>query len=142
MAQNFYSELYYHFVWRTKDRVRLILPEFEKTVWLQIKDKCVKYGGIPLEVGGIEDHVHMLIGGPPTLLLSEFIGKVKGASSHDINASRLFRSRFAWGEGYGVLSLAKRDVPGVRNYIRRQREHHTAGTANATMERIEPDDVG
>src|SRR5579862_4725437 len=124
MAQNYYSELYYHFVWRTKDRARLILPEFEKAVWLQIKDKCVKYGGIPIEVGGIEDHVHMLMGGPPTLLLSEFIGKVKGAASHDINASRMFRSGFAWGEGYGVLSLAKRNVTAVRKYIVGQRDHH------------------
>jgi putative transposase len=69
-------------------------------------------------------------------------GKVKGASSHDINAARMIATRFAWGEGYGVLSLAKRNVAAVRNYIAKQREHHSSGTSIAKMERVEPDDIG
>lgn len=135
MAQNYYAELYYHFVWRTKGRLKLITADLEAPVWNKIKAKAEEFGGYPIEVGGIEDHVHLLISTPPNVLLSEFIGKVKGSVSHFVNDELNAPHRFHWGEGYGVLSLAKVNVSGVRAYIRNQRQHHARGTFNKTMER-------
>ena len=138
MARNYYAEIYYHFVWRTKGRLPMIISDYEKLVWQEIKNKVVKYGGVPLEVGGIADHVHLLIQAQPTLMPSEFIGKVKGGSSYDIN--RQTRMRMAWGEGYGVLTLAKINVDGVRAYIRNQRERHKVNRLRPVMERCEPEE--
>ena len=139
MARNYYCELYFHFVWRTKHRAPLITQAIESALWAAIKKKCIEYGAVPIEVGGIEDHIHLLVSTQPTLLLSDFIGKVKGATSHYINHGLSPNGHFQWGEGYGVLSLAKKNVESVQQYIRNQRQHHQKSTINATLERSESD---
>ena len=141
MAQNYYAELFFHFIWRTKNRQALITPDLEPAIWAKILSKSTELGAYPLEVGGIEDHVHQLVNTPPTLLLSEFIGTVKGSVSHYVNHDLHSAQRFHWGEGCGVLSLAKRDAPGVRSYIRNQRPHHIRKTCNAKMERCNQTDA-
>jgi putative transposase len=138
MAQNYYAELYFHFVWQTKGRLKLIKPDIQNAVWGKILEKSREYGGFPVEIGGIEDHVHLLVSTPPTVLLSEFIGKVKGSTSHFVNTELNASCRFHWGEGYGVLSLAKKDCRAVAAYIKNQRQHHARNSPNAKMERIDP----
>ena len=93
-----------------------------------------------MEAGGIEDHVHLLVSGEPTLTLSEFIGQLKGSTSYEINRARWLPNHFQWGEGYGVLSLAKRGTDAVRRYIRRQREHHATESYVEIMERCDKSD--
>jgi len=139
MAQNYYAELYFHFVWQTKGRLKLITPEIERSIWDQILAKSREYGAFPIEIGGIEDHIHLLVSTPPSVLLSEFIGKVKGSTSHFVNTELHAPHRFHWGEGYGVLSLAKKDCRAVAAYIANQRQHHARKSINAKMERIDPD---
>jgi REP element-mobilizing transposase RayT len=134
MAQNYYSELYYHYVWRTKGNLALIVPEIKGQLLSEIISKSRELGAYPLEVGGTVDHMHLLVGAPPTLLPSDFIGKVKGSTSHYVNHQLNSPCRLHWNESYGVLSLAKRDVPAVRRYIQDQVSHHTRGTTNKKME--------
>ena len=54
MAQNYYAELYYHFVWATKGRLPLLTDEIEKPVWTAITSKCRELGAFPIVIGGIE----------------------------------------------------------------------------------------
>ena len=138
MVQNYYAELYYHFVWRTKGSLRLITPNLEIRLRAAIKTKCVELGVHCIEVGGTDDHVHLLVSAPPTVLLSDFIGKLKGSTSHCVNHELRLAPRFQWGEGYGVLSMAKRNVAAVRRYVQNQKFHHSRNSANATMERCAP----
>ena len=137
MARNYYSELFFHFIWQTKGRQKLISGDLEKQIWGQITKKSSELGAYPIAVGGIEDHVHLLVGTEPTLMLSDFIGKLKGGTSHWINHELGSPRRFHWGEGYGVLSLAKANVGGVRNYIRNQKAHHDRNSFRPTMERCD-----
>ena len=134
MAQNYYAELYFHFVWRTKGSLALIVPEIKGQLHSEIIGKSREQGAYPLEVGGTVDHIHLLVGAPPTLLLSDFIGKVKGSSSHYVNHQLNSACRLHWAEGYGVLSFAKRNVPAVRRYIQDQVAHHARHTTNRKME--------
>ena len=139
MAQNYYSELYFHFVWRTKGSLPLLVPAIRDQLWAEILRKSGELTAYPLEVGGTEDHVHLLVSAPPTLLLSEFIGRVKGSTSHYVNHQLNAAHGLQWAEGYGVLSLAKKSVPAVRQYIQQQAAHHRNRTANARMECCESD---
>jgi putative transposase len=86
------------------------------------------------EVGGIETHIHIAVTIPPTLLISEWIGQVKGASSHYVNHQLVNRKVLDWQTGYGVVSFGTKDLEWVVNYIRNQKEHHKKGT---TVERLE-----
>jgi putative transposase len=140
MAQNYHAELFYHYIWRTKDRRPLIVSELEARIWASIKNRCVQLDAIPIEVGGMPDHVHLLISAPPTLTPATFIGQLKGGNSHFINESLRPAFHFRYGEGYGVLTVAKRNVPAVQRYIQNQKEHHAKETTNATMERCEPEE--
>src|SRR5262245_51944727 len=106
MSRNYYAEINLHVVWHTKNSEPLLTPDLERVARQSIRDRLFKTTGVIFhEIGGTEDHLHLAISIPPTLLISKFIGELKGGSSHDVN---LFQAhlpgRFAWQEGYGVLS--------------------------------------
>ena len=83
--------------------------------------------------GGTQDHVHMLIRIEPQVLISDFVGKLKGASSFEMN--KMFgRSSLNWQRGYGVVSFARRNLTGLQKYVASQKEHHRAGTVRPALE--------
>ena len=87
-----------------------------------------------MKSAGTETHVHIAVTIPPTLLISDWIGKLKGASSHYVNHELANRKVLDWQTGYGVVSFGTKDLEWVVNYIRDQKEHHEKGT---TVERLE-----
>jgi REP element-mobilizing transposase RayT len=94
------------------------------------------------EIGGIETHVHIAVTIPPTLLISEFVGRLKGVSSHDVNQALGRRQKvLEWPSGYGVVSFGTRDLEWVNEYIRNQREHHARGTIHERLERITQEEL-
>ncbi len=80
-------------------------------------------GGIALEINGIHDHVHLLVKAPPTVRFSDFLRDIKANSSK--KAKELGRPKFAWQRRYGAFTVSESQVEVVRNYIRKQEEHHT-----------------
>ena len=89
------------------------------------------------EVGSTDDHIHLVVSVPPTIQPSEWIGKLKGASSHFINHRIANRSVLAWQTGYGVVSFGSKDLAWVAAYVRNQREHHAGGTTHERLERTD-----
>jgi REP element-mobilizing transposase RayT len=84
-----------------------------------------RLGGMPLEIDGVEDHVHTLTALPPTLAVSDVLEKLKTCSSKWVNDNKLLgRRRFAWQRGYGAFTVSASRVPTVRAYIRNQKRHH------------------
>ena len=83
--------------------------------------------GVPEAVGGVADHVHLLIGLRATACLADVVRDVKAVSSRWVHEEIGERS-FAWQEGYGAftVSASQRDV--VRAYIAKQEEHHQKRT--------------
>ena len=81
--------------------------------------------------------MHILITLSPTDLIANVAKNLKGASSHYINKELGLEDILYWQEGYGVLSLRKKDIAIVADYIRRQKEHHQAGTLITKLERWE-----
>ena len=77
--------IYVHFVWATWDRLPLITPEIEAGVHGHIAEKCRELGCWPLEIGGIEDHVHVLVQMSSTVTAALLAKEMKGASSHLVN---------------------------------------------------------
>ena len=72
---------------------------------LKIVNEEAKCGGWPIRHNAMPDHVHLLIRLPPTVKVSEFIGQVKGASTHRFNEEIRPSFKLKWQEGYGVLTL-------------------------------------
>ena len=124
MSQRAFSKIYLHFTWHVKDDQSLLNPDAMKLFCSIVHEKSKNLPGILiLEIGGTKNHVHLAIKAPPTLFIPDWVGEIKGASSHVIK--RLTNGwDFSWQEGYGVVSFKERDVGDVVNYIKNQEQHH------------------
>ena len=133
-SAHIYSEIYLHTNWHCKDDQPMIQPQIEAPLYEFIEQYCQKVKGIHLEkINGTEDHVHLVFQMEPFVLLSDFIGKIKGASSHEINR-RFGLETLRWQRGYGIVSFSKKHLPGVLRYVAEQKEHHRRGTTKEALE--------
>jgi REP-associated tyrosine transposase len=136
MARNYYAEINLHIVWHTKGSAPLLQPKVEAVVHHYLRGRCMNTSGVYLhEIGGIEDHVHLCVSIAPTVLISEFVGQLKGSSAHEANQKLGFKA-LEWQSGYGVVSFGSKDLEWVQSYIRNQRERHERGQAIDRLERI------
>ncbi len=134
-----YWQLFYHFVWGTKNGEPLINLEWEASLHNVIASKAQALGGILHAVGGMPDHVHLVVSVPPKIALADFIGQIKGNSSHFVNHSLNMQGQFAWQAEYGVVSFSGKSLASVVGYVKRQRQHHAEGTCIAGLERLADD---
>jgi putative transposase len=120
MSHNYYSEINLHLTWHTKDSLPLLTPQVEELVHRCVRQRIINtHGAFVHEIGGTETHVHVAVSIPPTLLISEFVGQVKGVSSHEANEQLGARgNKLQWQAGYGVVSFGTGDLAWVRDYIR------------------------
>jgi REP element-mobilizing transposase RayT len=119
-----YTCLYYHVVFSTKNRERWIAQAFENRVWDYLGGIARQNGLNPVLIGGVDDHVHLLLSIPPSIGLSEAVKQIKGGSSGWVKANFPGLGGFAWQDGYGAFTVSKSQIPEVEEYIRGQREHH------------------
>lgn len=135
-----FHQLYYHFAWATHRREPLIDRAWRPQL-LDILNEEVKIrGGFAIRHNAMPDHTHLLCRLPPTVLVADFIGQVKGATSFRVNKTIEPRFKLAWQEGYGVLTLRKEEIEKVSRYIDRQEDHHRRGNLSALLEKFETDD--
>jgi putative transposase len=125
---NTYTALYYHIIFSTKHRHRWLIPDIEERVWAYLGGIARENKMTALQVGGIEDHIHILLGAPPTIAPSKAVQLLKGGSSKWIHETFPNMRAFAWQDGYGAFTVSKSAVPDVIKYIQNQREHHRTMT--------------
>ena len=121
---NTFSQIYLHLVFSTRNREKLIHRDLEDRVWAYLGGIVRKHRMTPIQIGGIEDHAHALVGVPTTISTSQAAKFIKGDSSFWIHREFDGLKSFAWQDGYGAFSVSKSAVPSVVDYIKRQREHH------------------
>ncbi len=138
MARNYYSEIHLHLTWHTKDSLPLLIPQVEALAHRYVKQRLINTGGVFVhEIGGTETHMHVAVTIPPTILISDFVGQLKGSSSHEVNKQLGLRNKtLQWQTGYGVVSFGMGDLEWVKAYVRNQREHHARGRIHDRLERI------
>jgi putative transposase len=110
-------------VWSTKDRLRIIPPDFEPQLYGYVGGIIRNNGGRMIAAGGDTDHIHLLasIG---RIDVAELTGDIKRDSSAWIKKQDQQFDRFYWQRGYGAFSIGQSQVPAVSRYIRDQKEHH------------------
>ncbi len=83
--------------------------------------------GIPLAVGGVSDHMHLLIGLRATHVIADVLRELKSESSRWVH-EKIAVPGFAWQEGYAAISVSPSQIEDVRKYILSQVEHHRTRT--------------
>jgi putative transposase len=141
MSGNYYSEINLHLIWHTKESLPLISDRIEPVLYRYIRQRIINTPGVFVhEIGGTETHIHLALTIQPTLQISDFVGQLKGASSHEINQTLSQRDKILqWQSGYGVVSFGTGDMDWVIDYVRHQKEHHTQGKIFERLERIIPE---
>ncbi|MBL8180883.1 MAG: IS200/IS605 family transposase [Blastocatellia bacterium] len=112
-----------HIVFSTKNRVDMIMPEFEAGMFEYIHG-IVENNKSKLIVGnGTMNHIHLLVSLGRTIDISELIGDIKRSSSLWVKSQGTYPN-FYWQEGYGAFSIGQSQVPDVKRYIEDQKAHH------------------
>jgi putative transposase len=111
-----------HYIFSTKDRQTSISIEMQPKLWGYIGATANNLGMKTFAVGGIEDHVHALVGLPPTMSVATAVQKLKANSSRWMATET--GKRFAWQEGYSAFSVSLSQMEVTARYIRNQRAHH------------------
>lgn len=125
---NTYSNLFYHIVFSTKGRKNLIDRDIEQRVRAYIGGIARHHEIVAVQVGGIENHIHVLIMAKPKFAPSQIVQWIKGESSGWIHETFPNLRSFEWQDGFAVFSVSKSNVPEVVEYIKNQREHHAKQT--------------
>ncbi len=131
-----YWQLFYHIIWTTKNRESSIDPKSMPSLHNAITAKATRMNVRVHAIGGVADHVHVIVSVPPTIALSDLIGKLKGSSSHFVNHQLAVSRPFIWQSEYGVLSFDGKLLDKMVQYVRNQQHHHQEGTTIPVLERV------
>jgi putative transposase len=119
--------LHFHVIFSTKDRQPYIAEEWRSRLHEYLGGLIRSAGAIPEVVGGVADHVHLLVGLRATHTLSSFVQDIKQTSSRWIHET-IGAKDFVWQQGYGAFTVSVSNREAVKEYIGSQPEHHRTKT--------------
>lgn len=122
-----YLSLHYHLVFSTKNRQPWIDISWRARLHEYLGGTIAGLGSFPEGVGGVADHVHLLVGLKATDRLADVLRELKKASSVWVH-EQIGLAAFAWQEGYAAFTVSATARPAVRQYVANQEEHHRRKT--------------
>lgn len=119
-----YTQILYQIVFSTKHREQTLdannRKELYQYIWGILKNKkCHLY-----QIGGIEDHVHIITHLHPSVSLANLVKDIKLASSEFIKTNKLFKNFNGWQSGYGAFTYSIEAKENLINYVKNQEQHH------------------
>ena len=121
MGSTFFS-LHYHVVFSTKERRPVIKTEWRPRLHSYLGGTVRQMDGIAEIVGGVDDHVHILLSLRPVHCLADVMRDLKKDSTNWIKQN--LERRFAWQEGYAAFTVSPSAIDAVRHYIANQEAQH------------------
>jgi putative transposase len=120
-----HSKILTHLIWSTNNRERTLIPGVREKLYEQISTTISLYHGKVHEIGGVEDHVHILFENPKQMSLSDLLREIKTSSSLWLkNNGESQIKNFSWQTGYGAFSVSLSHFETVKAYIQKQEQHH------------------
>ena len=123
-----YTKLTYHVVFGTKYRVKSIREQIREPLYRYVSETIRDRGGHLIEIGGIEDHLHVLANFSPARSVSSMVRDLKAYSARWTNGLPQTEKRLEWQRGFGAFTVSHSKIASVRTYILNQREHHRTQT--------------
>ena len=130
-------EVYLHLVWATYRRLPFVTNEIESAVYRCIQNEAQQVGCEVLAIGGMPDHVHLIVKFPATIDIARLMNQIKGVSSHFIRQQLSDKEGFTWQSGYSVHSITPNQVDPVVAYVRNQKQHHAEKTLHPRWEAMD-----
>ena len=124
MARMSYVSSYFHCVFSTKERRPLITPALRERLWPFLGGIARQHKMKALEIGGVADHLHLLLSLPATLSPAKAMQLLKGGSSKWVHETFPEHRLFGWQEKYGAFSVSVSQLDRIIGYIQGQEAHH------------------
>jgi len=124
---NTFTNLRYHIIFATKNREPFLVPPLLERMHAYLGGCIRTIEGTPLQIGGVSDHVHLLVGLKPTHCVSDVLCTIKKAST-DWARREMRCGRFHWQDGYSAFTVGRKGIEALRRYIATQTEHHRTKT--------------
>ena len=119
-----YVSSYYHCVFSTKERRPTITPALQERLWPYLGGIAREHKMMAVEIGGVADHVHMLLSLPASMPVSKALQLIKGGSSKWVHDTFPEHRLFGWQVKYGSFSVSVSQLDKIVEYIRNQAAHH------------------
>jgi putative transposase len=128
------AQIYLHLVFSTKLRKPFLSSDnLQSELHAYLAGACRNLDSPSLQVGGVEDHVHILCQLSKTLSVADLVRELKRESSKWLKP-RI--ANFQWQQGYGAFSVSPSHVDALKDYIRNQQEHHRIETFQDELRRL------
>ena len=127
MSQSFVS-LHYHLIFSTKNRVPTLTADLQPRLQQYIGGILRNEGCTLVAAGGMPDHIHLLISLGKQISVADALREIKSRSSSWIHGTFPSRRGFEWQVGYGAFAVSYSDLDRVREYLKKQAEHHRTMT--------------
>ena len=119
------TKIWIDLIFGTKERFPFVNQSLEQQLYNHIRNLLEKDFDCNVDIiNGTADHIHILLLQNQNFSLADIVKNIKGNSSHWINQSKFFKTKFAWQTGYGAFSVSESMINKVRRYIANQKEHH------------------
>ncbi len=119
-----YTQILYHIVFSVKDRRPAIVGERRKDLYAYIWGIHKQLNCHMYRIGGVEDHVHILVSLHPMIALSRLVREVKTGSTGWIRREGVFDRWPGWQDGYAAITASISERDAIVQYIKGQVEHH------------------
>ncbi len=119
-----YIRIWIHFIWSTKNREKIISSDLKPLLVEHIKKNAVSKNIFVDYINCIEDHIHMTVSLGSDQSPSKVMQLIKGESSCWVNKNKFINGHFEWQDEYIAVSVSESVINKVREYIKRQEEHH------------------
>ena len=119
-----YISSYHHCVFSTKERRPIITPALKERLWPYLGGIARENKMTAIEIGGVEDHVHILLSLPSTMAIAKALQLIKGGSSKWVHDTFPEHRLFGWQVKYGSFSVSVSQLDKIIEYIKNQAIHH------------------
>lgn len=119
------SKVYVHITFSTKGRRKIIDDSIKKELFEYLGGICKGLNCNPIQVGGFNDHVHILCLLSRKISQSNLLEEVKKQSSKWMKTKDNQYADFYWQEGFGIFSVNPSETDTVVSYIKNQEVHHS-----------------
>lgn len=121
---NTYTQLYFHIVFATKQRFKIIDANFKESLHKYITGILKNKEQYLISINFHVNHIHILFSYNPKMLLGELVKVIKVETTNFINEKNFINGQFYWQEGYSAFSVSRSQLDKVANYIKNQEKHH------------------
>jgi putative transposase len=108
------TNLLYHIVFSTKNREPIITKPIRAELYKYIGGIIRGEGGKLLEIGGMPDHVHLVVRFKAEPSVATMVKIIKSKSSKWLNEQPKRPGRFEWQRGYAAFTVSASQLDAVR----------------------------